>query len=128
MYFMPASLWAAEISLIGTCGRGSSRRAERGEGVDGGGDHRGQADAEAGIAELRHPLTVGERVADGERRRDLDAAHAADGEQRGGLHLDDGDALVGVVAGLEDGLLRLSVGIEEADDLVADLDRALAGI
>jgi cystathionine beta-lyase/cystathionine gamma-synthase len=28
-------------------------------------------------------------------------------------------------AGIADGLLRLSVGIEEADDLVADLDRAL---
>ena len=28
-------------------------------------------------------------------------------------------------AGIEDGLLRLSVGIEEADDLVADLDQAL---
>lgn len=29
-------------------------------------------------------------------------------------------------AGLEDGLIRLSVGIEDADDLIADLDRALA--
>ena len=28
-------------------------------------------------------------------------------------------------AGLEDGLIRLSVGIEDADDLVADLDQAL---
>jgi cystathionine gamma-lyase len=28
-------------------------------------------------------------------------------------------------AGLEDGLIRLSVGIEDADDLVADLDRAI---
>jgi cystathionine beta-lyase/cystathionine gamma-synthase len=31
-------------------------------------------------------------------------------------------------AGLADGLLRLSVGVEDADDLVADLDRALEGI
>jgi len=31
-------------------------------------------------------------------------------------------------AGLADGLLRLSVGVEDADDLVADLERALAGI
>ena len=28
-------------------------------------------------------------------------------------------------AGLQDGLIRLSVGIEDADDLVADLDQAL---
>ncbi len=28
-------------------------------------------------------------------------------------------------AGLPDGLIRLSVGIEDADDLIADLDRAL---
>ncbi len=28
-------------------------------------------------------------------------------------------------AGLEDGLIRLSVGIEDADDLIADLDRAM---
>jgi cystathionine beta-lyase/cystathionine gamma-synthase len=31
-------------------------------------------------------------------------------------------------AGLADGLLRLSVGVEDADDLVADLTHALAGI
>jgi cystathionine beta-lyase/cystathionine gamma-synthase len=29
--------------------------------------------------------------------------------------------------GLTDGLVRLSVGIEDADDLIEDLDRALAG-
>ena len=29
--------------------------------------------------------------------------------------------------GIHDGLLRLSVGIENADDLVEDLDRALRG-
>jgi len=29
--------------------------------------------------------------------------------------------------GLTDGLVRLSVGVEDADDLVADLDQALAG-
>jgi len=29
-------------------------------------------------------------------------------------------------AGLQDGLIRLSVGIEDADDLIADLDRAIA--
>jgi len=28
-------------------------------------------------------------------------------------------------AGLQDGLIRLSVGIEDRDDLIADLDRAL---
>jgi cystathionine beta-lyase/cystathionine gamma-synthase len=28
--------------------------------------------------------------------------------------------------GLQDGLIRLSVGIEDADDLIADLDRAIA--
>jgi len=28
--------------------------------------------------------------------------------------------------GLTDGLVRLSVGVEDADDLIADLDRALA--
>ena len=28
-------------------------------------------------------------------------------------------------AGLEDGLIRLSVGIEDSDDLIADLDQAL---
>ena len=31
-------------------------------------------------------------------------------------------------AGIEDGLLRLSVGIEEADDLVRDLEQALDGV
>ena len=31
-------------------------------------------------------------------------------------------------AGLSDGLLRLSVGIEDLDDLLADLDQALAGL
>jgi cystathionine gamma-lyase len=30
--------------------------------------------------------------------------------------------------GIDDGLIRLSVGIETVDDLVADLDRALAGL
>ncbi len=30
--------------------------------------------------------------------------------------------------GLEDGLVRLSVGIEDADDLIADLDQALSGL
>jgi cystathionine gamma-lyase len=30
-------------------------------------------------------------------------------------------------AGLDDGLIRLSVGIEDADDLIADLDQAIAG-
>ena len=29
--------------------------------------------------------------------------------------------------GLTDGLVRLSVGIEDADDLIQDLDQALAG-
>jgi len=29
--------------------------------------------------------------------------------------------------GLTDGLVRLSVGIEDAEDLITDLDRALAG-
>jgi cystathionine gamma-lyase len=33
-----------------------------------------------------------------------------------------------VAAGLNDGLLRLSVGIEDSDDLVADLERALHGV
>jgi cystathionine beta-lyase/cystathionine gamma-synthase len=28
--------------------------------------------------------------------------------------------------GIDDGLIRLSVGIEEVDDLIADLDQALA--
>jgi cystathionine beta-lyase/cystathionine gamma-synthase len=28
--------------------------------------------------------------------------------------------------GIDDGLIRLSVGIEDADDLVADLDQALS--
>ncbi|MEX2238061.1 MAG: cystathionine gamma-synthase [Dehalococcoidia bacterium] len=32
-----------------------------------------------------------------------------------------------LAAGLDDGLVRLSVGIEDADDLLADLDRAIAG-
>jgi cystathionine beta-lyase/cystathionine gamma-synthase len=31
-------------------------------------------------------------------------------------------------AGIEDGLLRLSVGIEEADDLIADLAQALDAV
>jgi methionine-gamma-lyase len=31
-------------------------------------------------------------------------------------------------AGISDGLIRLSVGIEDADDLIADIDQALAGI
>jgi cystathionine beta-lyase/cystathionine gamma-synthase len=31
-------------------------------------------------------------------------------------------------AGIGDGLLRLSVGIEEADDLVRDLEQALDGL
>ena len=31
-------------------------------------------------------------------------------------------------AGLDDSLIRLSVGVEEADDLIADLDRALASV
>jgi cystathionine gamma-synthase/methionine-gamma-lyase len=30
--------------------------------------------------------------------------------------------------GIREGLVRLSAGIEEADDIVADLDQALAGI
>ena len=30
--------------------------------------------------------------------------------------------------GITDGLVRVSVGLEEADDLVADLDQALARI
>jgi methionine-gamma-lyase len=30
-------------------------------------------------------------------------------------------------AGIADGLIRLSVGLEDADDLIADLDQALAG-
>jgi O-succinylhomoserine sulfhydrylase len=29
--------------------------------------------------------------------------------------------------GISEGLIRLSVGLEHADDLVADLERALAG-
>lgn len=33
-----------------------------------------------------------------------------------------------IVAGIREGLLRLSVGIESADDLVADLERALARV
>ena len=31
-------------------------------------------------------------------------------------------------AGLSDGLLRLSVGVEDVSDLIGDLDRALAGL
>ena len=31
-------------------------------------------------------------------------------------------------AGLSDGLLRLSVGVEDVEDLIGDLDRALAGL
>ena len=31
-------------------------------------------------------------------------------------------------AGIQDGLLRLSVGIEEADDLIADLAQALDAV
>ena len=30
--------------------------------------------------------------------------------------------------GIGDGLVRLSVGIEDADDLIADLEGALAGV
>jgi cystathionine beta-lyase/cystathionine gamma-synthase len=30
-------------------------------------------------------------------------------------------------AGLSDGLVRLSVGLEDADEIIADLDRAFAG-
>jgi cystathionine gamma-lyase len=30
--------------------------------------------------------------------------------------------------GIEDGLVRLSVGIEDADDLIADLDQALSAV
>ena len=30
--------------------------------------------------------------------------------------------------GLTDGLVRLSVGVEDVDDLVADLDQALAAV
>jgi cystathionine beta-lyase/cystathionine gamma-synthase len=30
--------------------------------------------------------------------------------------------------GLSDGLVRLSVGVEDADDLIADLEQALAGL
>jgi O-acetylhomoserine/O-acetylserine sulfhydrylase-like pyridoxal-dependent enzyme len=32
------------------------------------------------------------------------------------------------VLGIGDGLVRLSVGIEDLEDLIADLDQALAGI
>jgi cystathionine beta-lyase/cystathionine gamma-synthase len=31
-------------------------------------------------------------------------------------------------AGIDDGLIRLSVGLEDADDLIADLDQALLQI
>jgi cystathionine beta-lyase/cystathionine gamma-synthase len=30
--------------------------------------------------------------------------------------------------GITDGLVRLSVGVEDIDDLLADLDRALTGV
>jgi cystathionine beta-lyase/cystathionine gamma-synthase len=30
--------------------------------------------------------------------------------------------------GLSDGMVRISVGIEDIDDLIADLDQALAGL
>jgi len=31
-------------------------------------------------------------------------------------------------AGIDDGLIRLSAGLEDVDDLIADLDQALARI
>jgi cystathionine beta-lyase/cystathionine gamma-synthase len=31
-------------------------------------------------------------------------------------------------AGIDDGLIRLSVGLEYADDIIADIDQALAKI
>jgi cystathionine beta-lyase/cystathionine gamma-synthase len=31
-------------------------------------------------------------------------------------------------AGIDDGLIRLSVGLEDPDDLIADLDQALSTI
>jgi methionine-gamma-lyase len=33
-----------------------------------------------------------------------------------------------IKAGLTDGLVRLSVGIEDVDDIIADLDQALARV
>lgn len=33
-----------------------------------------------------------------------------------------------LAAGVEDGLLRLSVGVEDVEDLIADLDQALAAV
>ena len=33
-----------------------------------------------------------------------------------------------VKAGISDGLLRLSVGIEDVDDLIADISQALDGV
>ena len=32
----------------------------------------------------------------------------------------------GIAAGLNDGLIRLSVGVEDAEDLLADVERALS--
>jgi cystathionine beta-lyase/cystathionine gamma-synthase len=32
------------------------------------------------------------------------------------------------IAGIDDGLIRLSVGLEDPDDLIADLDQALSKI
>ncbi|MEZ5195675.1 MAG: PLP-dependent transferase [Bacteroidales bacterium] len=31
-------------------------------------------------------------------------------------------------AGISDGLVRLSIGIEEVEDIIADLEQALAGV
>jgi cystathionine beta-lyase/cystathionine gamma-synthase len=31
-------------------------------------------------------------------------------------------------AGIDDGLIRMSVGLEDANDLISDLDQALAGL
>jgi cystathionine beta-lyase/cystathionine gamma-synthase len=33
-----------------------------------------------------------------------------------------------LAAGVEDGLLRLSVGVEDIEDIIADLEQALAGV
>jgi cystathionine beta-lyase len=33
-----------------------------------------------------------------------------------------------LAAGVEDGLLRLSVGVEDIEDILADLEQALAGV
>ena len=33
-----------------------------------------------------------------------------------------------IAAGLKDGLVRLSIGIEHADDLIGDLDKALSAV